>query len=212
MNNSANKPPAHELVYRRLREMILCGELEPGQAITIQGLVATLGAGMTPVREAIRRLTSESALVFQGNRRVSVPVLTLDQIDELAFARLALEPQLAFWATENVTPKHITRLEAIDSEMNKAIARGEAEEQPDEETEPARPQTQDETEPLAEETETPEAGTGEAESVDVAQESAELLEEQGEQVTEAVEGTPAQSQEALAEAVESDDSSPQEST
>lgn len=125
MNNSANKPPAHELVYRRLREMILCGELEPGQAITIQGLVATLGAGMTPVREAIRRLTSESALVFQGNRRVSVPVLTLDQIDELAFARLALEPQLAFWATENVTPKDITRLEAIDSEMNKAIARGD---------------------------------------------------------------------------------------
>jgi len=125
VNNVANKPPAHELVYRKLREMILCGELEPGQAITIQGLVATLDAGMTPVREAIRRLTSESALVFQGNRRVSVPVLRLDQIDELAFARLALEPQLAYWATELVTATDIAKLEAIDAEMNKAIARGD---------------------------------------------------------------------------------------
>ena len=71
MNNLANKPPAHELVYRRLREMILCGELEPGQAITIQGLVATLGAGMTPVREAIRRLDRKSTRLNSSHVRTS---------------------------------------------------------------------------------------------------------------------------------------------
>lgn len=119
------KQPEHQIVYQRLREMILCGELEPGQAVTIQGLIGTLGAGMTPVREAIRRLTSEGALEFQGNRRVSVPVLTLPQLDELAFARLALEPQLAFWGAEKVSTEQIARLTEIDNEVNHAIARGD---------------------------------------------------------------------------------------
>ncbi len=121
----ADNPPAHELVYHALREMILCGELEPGQAVTIQGLIGTLGAGMTPVREAIRRLTAENALAFQGNRRVCVPLLTLSQLDELAFARLAIEPQLAFWATERITPGDIDRLDMIDHSLNAAIARGD---------------------------------------------------------------------------------------
>lgn len=125
MNAIMSKVPTHELVYRQLREMILCGELEPGQAVTIQGLVSHLGAGMTPVREAIRRLTAEKALVFQGNRRVSVPVLTLDEVNELAFARLAIEPELAQWATPKVTPEDIVRLEQIDSDLNKAIDRGD---------------------------------------------------------------------------------------
>ncbi len=105
--------------------MILCGELEPGQAVTIQGLVASLGAGMTPVREAIRRLTAEGALDFQGNRRVCVPVLTLPQVDELAFARLALEPQMAAWACVKITEEEIASLVQIDAEINRAIFRGD---------------------------------------------------------------------------------------
>lgn len=67
------KLPDHERAYRALREMVLHGELSPGQPVTIQGLVEALGLGMTPVREAIRRLTSQGALMFKGNRRVEVP-------------------------------------------------------------------------------------------------------------------------------------------
>lgn len=119
------KAPTHELVYRQLREMILCGELEPGQAVTIQGLVSQLDAGMTPVREAIRRLISERALVFQDNRRVSVPILTTNQLDELAFARLALEPKLAQWAAVKIGNEQIDRLHHIDQQLNEAIARGD---------------------------------------------------------------------------------------
>ena len=63
--------PAHEMTYRALKELLLFGEIAPGQAVTIQGLVARLDVGMTPVREALRRLISEGALEFQGNRRVS---------------------------------------------------------------------------------------------------------------------------------------------
>lgn len=117
--------PAHETVYLRLREQILFGELVPGQAVTIQGLTATLDAGMTPVREALRRLISEGALVFQGNRRVSVPVLTRENVSELIFARQAIEPQLIILATQKATPDDLDRLNQIDKQLDDAISKGD---------------------------------------------------------------------------------------
>nr|WP_229673310.1 GntR family transcriptional regulator [Salipiger pallidus] len=117
--------PSHELVYRRLREMILFGELEPGQAVTIQGLVDQLGVGMTPVREALRRLIAAGALVFQDNRRITVPVLDAAAIEELELARIALEPQLARRAAERVGPDDVARLRATDERLDAAIGKGD---------------------------------------------------------------------------------------
>ena len=124
-NNISAGLPAHETVYRALRERILFGELTPGQAVTIQGLIDQLGAGMTPVREAIRRMTAEGALVFQGNRRVCVPILSQANLDELAFARSALEKQLVFLAAQRATPEDISHLRTIDGALDGAILRGD---------------------------------------------------------------------------------------
>lgn len=118
-------PPVHEQVYRRLREMVLFGELEPGQAVTIQGLVEQLGAGMTPVREALRRMISEGALAFRGNRRIMVPVLDAQAVEQLLLARVALEPQLARRAAERCSPEDIARLRDTDARLDHAIARGD---------------------------------------------------------------------------------------
>lgn len=117
--------PAHEVVYRRLREMILFGDLAPGQAVTIQGLTETLGAGMTPVREAIRRLVAAGALESTGNRRVSVPNLTQKNVQELIFARLAIEAQLIRLAAAHVTADDLKRLTALDAALDTAITRGD---------------------------------------------------------------------------------------
>ncbi len=125
MDADSRKIPTHEITYARLRDMVLYGHLEPGQPITIQGLVAGLGAGMTPVREAIRRLTAEGALLPQGNRRVAVPQLTAGLLDQVAFARLTIEPKLAELAAAHLTPALIDRLQAIDNAVDRAIKAGE---------------------------------------------------------------------------------------
>jgi DNA-binding GntR family transcriptional regulator len=125
MSEARGKLPAHELVYRRLREMILFGEFAPGQGVTIQGITAALDSGMTPVREAIRRLTAEGALEFLGNRRVCVPLLTRAQLDELSFARLSIEPHLAGLATARASAADIARLAGIDELVNQAIRMGD---------------------------------------------------------------------------------------
>lgn len=124
-DDSAPRLPEHETTYRRLRDMLLFGALAPGRKVTIQGLVAELGAGMTPVREAIRRLTAEGALEPHDNRRVSVPLPTLAQVDELAFARLAIEPQLARRACARVSDAAAVALAALDREVDAAIAAGD---------------------------------------------------------------------------------------
>jgi len=117
--------PAHEVAYHKLRELILFGDIAPGQAITIQGLTATLDAGMTPVREALRKLISEGALVFQGNRRVTVPVLTIDNLNELMFSRQAIEPQMIILATQHATPTDLDEAELIDTQLDAAISSGD---------------------------------------------------------------------------------------
>jgi DNA-binding GntR family transcriptional regulator len=124
MDVDTRKIPSHEVTYARLRDMILFGHLAPGAPVTIQGLIADLGAGMTPVREAIRRLTAEGALLPQGNRRVAVPQMSAEMLDQVAFARLAIEPNLAARAAGRLTPGMIDCLEAIDAKVNRAIETG----------------------------------------------------------------------------------------
>jgi DNA-binding GntR family transcriptional regulator len=119
------KVPSHEVAYTQLRDMILFGQLTPGQSVTIQGLTDLLGTGMTPVREAIRKLIAEGALDFQGNRRVCVPYLTAEQLDELAFARQTIEPRLVEMAAPNLAEQHIANLVAIDAAINAAIQSGD---------------------------------------------------------------------------------------
>ena len=119
------KQPAHQAVYEHLRDHILFGELAPGQAVTIQGLTEQLDAGMTPVREAIRRLTSDGALNMMGNRRVIVPELTEDCLEELEYMRQSLEPQLARRAIQHITDDDIDALKQLDDSLNIAIEMGD---------------------------------------------------------------------------------------
>lgn len=119
------KMPAHELVYQRLRAQILFGEMAPGQAVTIQGLTESLNAGMTPVREAIRRLISDGALVFQDNRRVSVPALSPEDVEQINFLRKTMESELARRAARRMTPAIVGQLQRLDQAVDQAIASGD---------------------------------------------------------------------------------------
>lgn len=122
---NAPNPPTHERIFRRLRDMVLFGELAPGQAVTLHGLVDALGVSTTPVREAIRRLTAAGALEFRDNRRVAVPVLDAAALDELQTARRAIEPELARRASLRASAALVGQLRAIDARLDAAIGAGD---------------------------------------------------------------------------------------
>ena len=119
------KMPEHQAVYEALRDRILLGQFSPGQPMTMHGLAEMLGVGMTPVREAIRRLTSESALETLGNRRVIVPVLTQEQLNDIYFLRLTVEPELVGRASKNITNQHVKEFAKIDANVDAALDAGD---------------------------------------------------------------------------------------
>ena len=117
--------PVPQRVYDALREKILFGELAPGRAVPIQGIADDLGAGMTPVREALRRLVAEGALYMRGNRRVCVPILDARAIDDIAHLRQSIEPELVRRAAEHVTPEALDQLTSADARLDRALAEGD---------------------------------------------------------------------------------------
>ncbi|MGH0000462.1 GntR family transcriptional regulator [Pseudovibrio ascidiaceicola] len=119
--------PVHEQVYRQLRERILFGGFLPGKAVTLRGLADELGVSAMPVREAVRRLIAENALELHGNRRVSIPDVCIDIIDEIWSARRLLEVELASKALAHLKKEDIQVLQDIDDQIDVALETGDVE-------------------------------------------------------------------------------------
>lgn len=116
-----------EQAYQSLRTAIMCGRFVPGHALTIRGIAEMLGTSLMPAREALRRLVAERALELLPNRRVSVPKMTPARLEELAAARLALEPLAAVRALPAIDAECLAQLQSIDAEIDAALAAGEVE-------------------------------------------------------------------------------------
>ena len=113
--------PAHERLYRRLRQQIMHGELPPGQPITLRGLATQYNVSMTPAREAVRRLAAEGALTISSSGRVSTPELSPERIEELAVIRALIEPEMAARALPRAHFALIDRLTAINALNHDAV-------------------------------------------------------------------------------------------
>ena len=117
---------SHEAVYRALRVMIMHGELEPGQSLTIRGLASNFGVSMTPARDAVRRLSAEGALSISSTGRVGTPELSNERIEELASIRALLEPELASRALPRAHLNLLERLSNINISIDQAIVKDDA--------------------------------------------------------------------------------------
>ncbi|MEW5248192.1 GntR family transcriptional regulator [Microbulbifer sp. 2201CG32-9] len=116
-----------ERVYFQVRDAILRGKFLPGCAITIRGLAAELNCSPMPVREALRRLTSERALEVSDTRRVKVPTMTPDKLSEICAARVALECQAAEQALPFVGDEELQQLRRLDEDVTAALTEGDIE-------------------------------------------------------------------------------------
>jgi DNA-binding GntR family transcriptional regulator len=121
--NSATK--MHELAYQAIKDEILFGGLLPGKQVTLRGLAERLNVSPTPIRETVKRLIAERALELHPNRRISIPAIDKTKFQDIHFARLSLEPELAIKAIPFINKKTIASLKKIDSAMDDAIATGD---------------------------------------------------------------------------------------
>ena len=81
--------------YQRIRDMIIRGELPPGQKLKIENLRKALGTGASPIREALSLLTSDHLVERIDQRGFRVSHINLESFRELLKTRCWLE-QRAF--------------------------------------------------------------------------------------------------------------------
>lgn len=86
-----HKDALSELVYERIKQMILDDALRPGDRINKKELADALGVSQTPVNEAINRLTGEGLLELRGRDGNYIRVFTYEDLLDLFAVRAGLE-------------------------------------------------------------------------------------------------------------------------
>lgn len=110
-----------DYAYQRLRNAVMVGALAPGTALTFRGLAQQLDLSPTPIREAVRRLSSENAIEVLENRRLRIPQMSLGRFEELVRMRVSLEIHAAQRAFPHLTAMVIEDLRRLDDSMDSAI-------------------------------------------------------------------------------------------
>ena len=85
------KVPLRDLAYNKLRDAIREGKIAPDARVREEELARWLNMSRTPVRDALRRLTSEGLLSQASHRKTVVALLDYQAVAELYGMREALE-------------------------------------------------------------------------------------------------------------------------
>ncbi len=105
-----------ERAYRTLRGEILHGDLMPGERLRAADLHDRFQLGLTPIREALARLSSENLVEIEANRGSRVSAASLAELTDLMAARRAIERLCltaaiahgdAAWEAEIVAAMHL---------------------------------------------------------------------------------------------------------
>ncbi|ENZ81336.1 MULTISPECIES: GntR family transcriptional regulator [Caulobacter] len=122
----ADSQAVHDQVYAAIRRALITGRIAPGKGVSLRSLAGELGVSPMPVRDAVRRLVAERALAINpANKRLSVPSLTADRLEQLALARLWVEPELAARAAASADVGLIRQLQAVDADLDEALRLGD---------------------------------------------------------------------------------------
>lgn len=102
-----------EIAYQRLREAIHEGVFEPNSHLGEVDVARWLQMSRTPIRDAMRRLTSEGLLANQPYRGTVVAALSTDDIRELYFVRELLEVAAVGLCAAHAGESHISAMKEI---------------------------------------------------------------------------------------------------
>jgi DNA-binding GntR family transcriptional regulator len=101
--------------YFRIRELIVSLELQPGSIVDERALMARLGIGRTPVREALRLLAREGLVEIHPRRGMFVSSVEVGDLAALSEVRAVLESLAARLAAERRTAEDEVRtVELLD--------------------------------------------------------------------------------------------------
>ena len=115
----------HESLVAPLREMILQGELRPGEKVPEEQLCERFGVSRTPIREALKVLAAEGVLQILPHRGAIVARITEEQIEELFPIMASLERLAGILACTRASDVEIARVRALHDRMMEHFEKGE---------------------------------------------------------------------------------------
>lgn len=113
-------------VHEALRAAILSGALAAGEAVDEVATAAEHEVSRTPVREALRALTSEGLLVPGPRRQLRVVDVSPEHRREVTSLRVALETTAAEQACARRTADDVDRLRLLVARQRRAAKGGDA--------------------------------------------------------------------------------------
>ncbi|MEU5696394.1 GntR family transcriptional regulator [Actinosynnema sp. NPDC020468] len=108
-----------------LRDLVLTGEIPPGERVNEVEAAQRLGISRGPLREAIRHLASEGLLTLVPHRGAYVPSADADEVKALFELRAALECAAAELAATRRTDADVLRLRSVCAESRRSYSAGE---------------------------------------------------------------------------------------
>ena len=100
-----------QMVYSKLEEEILSGELKRGTALGEVALSSRLGVSRTPVRGAIHRLAEDGLVEITPNKGAIVIGINTEDLIDIYHIRMRLEGLASASAAKRITPEEIKELE-----------------------------------------------------------------------------------------------------
>ena len=111
--------------YKKLRDAIVTGKLQPNERLVEADLAQLTGAGRAAIRTALVRLEQERLVERERNRGARVRMVSITEAIEILEARSVLEALIARRAAENITDKDAKALKADLAELRERLDRGD---------------------------------------------------------------------------------------
>ncbi len=122
---SNQRPTSVARIQMALREMIVRGELRPGDRVTELAMVARLGLSRTPIRTALVRLQEEGLLQALTSGGFAVATFSQDDVLDTIELRGTLEGLAARLAAERGAPgSSLMHLQSRLDDLDKTLADG----------------------------------------------------------------------------------------
>ncbi len=99
-----------EEAYVMLRDSILAGVYKPGEKLKFENLQADLGLSVSPVREALTKLTTEGLVVSAERKGFHVAPISLDEFMDITRIRKVMEPMALCDAIDHGDEEWETRI------------------------------------------------------------------------------------------------------
>jgi DNA-binding GntR family transcriptional regulator len=108
-----------------VRELILSGQVRPGDFLRLEPIAEAVGVSNTPVREGLLALSSEGFVRLVPRRGFMVESFTIEDVTDIFWAQAKFAGELAARAAKRISEDEIDDLERINKDYAASVDSGD---------------------------------------------------------------------------------------